>query len=114
MPRFRTRSQEVEAVQLRNPLTISGASDGEGLDNPLDHPAVSASVGDWLLTRPDGNQEIVNDAEFSALYEEIPPAARRGRPPKSRGVAAVASTKRKRRRARARSKNGRKSDKAAA
>jgi len=97
---------------LQIPLTISGSSDDpEHLNNPLTEASHHAQRGDWLLTHPDGQQEVVPDADFSSLYEEVPTLPRRGRPPKH-GSVAVASTKRKRRH-RARRKNGAKAAKAA-
>jgi hypothetical protein len=104
MGRYRTKVQEVEAIQFRTPLTISGSSDG-GTENPLDIPQVN--VGDWLLTHPDGNQECVTDEYFKAQYEEVT-VVRRGRPPKHRAEgSAVAAPKRRRRH---RAKNGRRKD----
>src|SRR5262245_42624738 len=114
MPKYRTKVQEVEAIRLQIPLTISGSSDvADRLNNPLDEPATEhrAQSGDWLLTHPDGQQEIVTDADFHALYEQVPTIPRRGRPPKH-GSVAVASTKRKRR-TRTRRKNGAKAKAAA-
>ena len=100
--------QEVEAIQFRTPLTISGSSEG-GVGNPLDTPQVN--VGDWLLTHSDGNQECVTDEYFQAQYEEVP-VVRRGRPPKHRAdSSAVAAPKRRRRH---RAKNGRRKENKAA
>lgn len=99
MPRFRTKIREVDAIQFTRPLTISGSSDEIADPTEVQH----VTVGDWLLTHPDGTQETVSDTEFRSQYEEVH-VVRRGRPPKSSGVAAVASTKRRRRRHRARSK----------
>jgi len=108
MPRYRTKIHEVDAVQFKTPLTISGSSEGDPLGNQPE--AKQVNVGDWLLTHPDGTQECISDTDFKDYYEQIH-VARRGRPPKH-GTAAVASPKRRTRRSK--SRKNRKAEKAAA
>jgi hypothetical protein len=103
MPRFRTKVAEVEAIQLKNSVTISGGSH-DTLGNPLSAPQ-SVSAGDWLVTYPDGDQEYVADTDFAQKYEEVA-VVRRGRPPKGHAAAVAAPKRRRRHRARARKLNG--------
>src|SRR5262245_56371148 len=67
MPRFRTKIREVDAIQFTRPLTISGSSDEIADPTEVQH----VTVGDWLLTHPDGTQETVSDTEFRSQYEEV-------------------------------------------
>lgn len=96
MPKFRTKIHEVEAIQLRHPVTVPSSG-----SNPSEGAAFEVPAGTWLVVDGEGTQSYVPDDQFSAVYEKIPVPPRRGRPPKA-GAQVVAFHKGKRRKHRKR------------
>lgn len=67
MTRYRKRSDEIEAYRTTHQRQVPTAT------------ALSpAEPGDWILTFPDGHQDVMHDGLFRRMYEPVESEGRAG------------------------------------
>jgi hypothetical protein len=73
MPLFRRKPTTVEARQFTGqPMSGVDFYDGIPRVTTMQHRKVQISIGEWVVTEPDGDHHYpIADEEFRRIYEEV-------------------------------------------